>query len=62
MLINQALHTDNVIEGEGAVTLSEENEVVVVDAKDLHSVGGGYTNKAEKMLAERGVEIEETKQ
>jgi len=62
LLINQALHTDSVIEGGGAVTISDENEVVVVDAQDLHSVGGGYTNKAEKMLAERGVEIVETKQ
>ena len=57
LLINQALHTDSVIEGGGAVTLSDKNEVVVVDAKDLHSVGGGYTNKAEKLLAERGVEV-----
>ena len=57
MLINQALHTDSVIEGGGAVTLSDTNEVVVVDAKDLHSIGGGYTNKAEKLLAERGVEV-----
>ena len=62
LLINQALHTDSVIEGGGAVTISDGGEVVVVDAQELHSIGGGYTNKAEKMLAERGIETEEPKQ
>ena len=62
LLINQVLHTDSVIEGGGAVTISDEGDVLVVDAKELHSIGGGYTNKAEKMLAQRGVETEESKQ